>query len=107
MKYLRKALAVAVAAAALSTVFASPAQAARGNFVYHVDGWWYAFELTDPDDDHCYNPPQGEAHQAANRTDRLAVVYRGRDCQDGAIVTFFEPGQGGPDRFGSVKFLVR
>lgn len=38
MKNLRKAPAVAVAAAALCTVFATPAQAGRGSFAYSVDG---------------------------------------------------------------------
>lgn len=40
MKNLRKALAVAVTAAALSTTFATPAQAGRGTFAYYVDGWF-------------------------------------------------------------------
>ncbi|MGW6688702.1 hypothetical protein [Streptomyces sp. NPDC054961] len=71
-----------------------------------MDGWWQGFELNDPEDGLCYNT-QGEANRPTNHTDRLAVLYRGTGCQDGAVVTFFEPGQGGPDHFGSVKFLVR
>ncbi|MFD4948574.1 hypothetical protein ACFVYE_38725 [Streptomyces sp. NPDC058239] len=106
MKNLRKALAAAVAAAALCTVSATPAQAARGSFVYYVDGWWQGFELTDPEDGRCYNT-QAEANRPTNHTDRLAVLYRGTNCQDGAVVAFFEPGQSGVDHFGSVKFLVR
>ncbi|WP_318211715.1 hypothetical protein [Streptomyces sp. SJL17-1] len=106
MKNIRKTLVVAVAAAALSTVFATPAQAGRGVFAYHVDGWWPGFELNDPEDGHCCNM-QGPSSQPANNTDRLAVLYRGTDCNDGAIVAFYEPGQRGPDHFGSVKFLVR
>ncbi|MFD3657685.1 hypothetical protein [Streptomyces sp. NPDC058620] len=107
MKNLRKALAVAVAAAALSTAFATPAQAGRGSFAYRVDGWFGGFEIHDPQDGHCYNTLQGEAHGPANHTDRLAVLYRGTDCHDGATVTFLESGQSAPDHFGSVKFLVR
>ncbi|WP_103512067.1 hypothetical protein [Streptomyces sp. SM13] len=107
MKNLRKALAVAVAAAALCTVSAAPAQAARGSFAYYVEGWWHGFELTDPEDGRCYDILQGEAHRSTNHTDRLAVLFRGTNCQDGAIVTFLEPGQNAPDHFGSVKFLVR
>ncbi|WP_086823917.1 hypothetical protein [Streptomyces sp. NRRL B-24572] len=106
MKNLRKALAVAVTAAALSTAFATPAQAGRGTFAYYVDGWFGGFEFNDPEDGRCYNT-MSEAHGPANHTDRLAVLYRGTDCDDSAVVAFLEPGQSGPDRFGSVKFLVR
>ncbi|MFC9705248.1 hypothetical protein ACFTWD_31680 [Streptomyces sp. NPDC056943] len=106
MKNLRKALAVAVAVAALSTAFTTPAQAGRGSFAYSVDGWWGAFEFHDPQDGSCHNT-MAEAHGPANHTDRLAVLYRGTDCHDGAIVTFLESGQSAPDHFGSVKFLVR
>jgi hypothetical protein len=103
MKNLRKMLAVALATTALCTV-ATPAQAARGSFVYYVDG--QGIELPNPEDGRCYNT-RAEADRPINHTDRLAVVYRGTGCQDGAVVTFFEPGQSGPDHFGSVKFLVR
>ncbi|MFB7588911.1 hypothetical protein [Streptomyces sp. NPDC056169] len=106
MKTLRKALAVAVAAAALSTVFATPAQAGRGSFAYSVEGWFGGFEFTDPEDGRCYNT-MAEAHGPANHTDRRAVLFRGTDCHDGAIVTFLESGQNAPDHFGSVKFLIR
>ncbi|WP_405793127.1 hypothetical protein [Streptomyces sp. NBC_01506] len=99
---LRKALAVAVAATALCTVFSTPAQAARGSFAYRVNGWGH--ELNDPEDGRCYNT-QAEANEAANHTNRTAVLFRGTDCPDGAIVTFVEPGQGAPDRFRSVRFL--
>ncbi|GGU02238.1 MULTISPECIES: hypothetical protein [Streptomyces] len=106
MKNLRKALAVAAAAAALCTAIATPAQAGRGSFAYYVDGWWGGFQVTDPEDGRCYNT-QAEAHGPANHTDRLAVLYRGTGCHEGAIVAFYESGQSGPDHFGSVKFLVR
>ncbi|MEU7565293.1 hypothetical protein AB0A99_04630 [Streptomyces fradiae] len=105
MKSLRKALAVVVAAAALSTAFATPAHAGRGSFAYHVDGWFGGFELHDPEDGRCHNT-QSEAHNAANHTDRLAVLYRGADCHDDAVVTFLQSGAQAPDRFGSVRFVV-
>ncbi|WP_086824872.1 hypothetical protein [Streptomyces sp. NRRL B-24572] len=105
MKNLRKALTVVVAAAALSTAFASPAQAGRGTFAFYVDGWFGGFEFVDPEDGRCYNPIS-EANHATNHTDRLAVLYRGTDCHDDAVVTFLPAGVQAPDRFGSVKFLV-
>lgn len=107
MKNLRKALAVAVAAAALCTTFATPAHAGRGSFAYSVDGWFEAFEIHDPEGGRCYNTLPGEAHGPANHTDRAAVLHRGTDCHDGAIVTFVEPGQWAPDHFGSVRFVAR
>ncbi|MFM9610338.1 hypothetical protein DF268_13745 [Streptomyces sp. V2] len=108
MKYLRKTLAVAVAAVALCTVFTTPAQAARGTFAYYYanGGWPPGSELPDPEDGRCYNT-SAEANHAANHTDRLAILYRGPDCRAEATVTFMEPGQQAPDRFGSVKFVVR
>ncbi len=104
MKNLRKALAVAVAAAALSTAFATPAQAARGSFVYHVDWWWAPLELPDPEDNHCYNM-QGAADRPTNHTDRTAILYRGVDCHDSETVAFYQPGTVGVEHFGSVKFV--
>ncbi|MET8975430.1 hypothetical protein ABZX85_07385 [Streptomyces sp. NPDC004539] len=108
MKHLRKTLAVAVAATALCTAFTTPAQAARGTFAYYFanGGWPPGSEFPDPQDGRCYNT-LAEANHSANHTDRLAVLYRGRDCRDDAVVTFMEPGQNAPDRFDSVKFLVR
>ncbi|QNP74714.1 hypothetical protein IAG44_38205 [Streptomyces roseirectus] len=105
MKNRRKVSAVA-AAVALCAMFTTPAQAARGSFAYRLEASGQGWHLTDPEDGRCY-PTQAPAHQPSNHTDRLAVLYRGTDCQDGAVVTFLEPGQTAPDRFGSVKFLVR
>ncbi|WP_411107947.1 hypothetical protein [Streptomyces sp. c-19] len=105
MKNLRKALAVAAAAVALSTVFATtPAQAARGNFVYSVDGWLHSFEFTNPGDDRCYNTVD-VAHSPTNHTDRTAILYRGAGCHDSETVAFYQPGTNGVDHFGSVKFV--
>lgn len=104
MKNIRKALAFAVVAAALSTAFATPAQAARGSFVYYVDGWWAGFELPDPADGHCYNT-QGPANRPTNHTDRTAILYRGADCHDSETVAFYEPHSAGVEHFGSVKFV--
>ncbi|MFD3532110.1 hypothetical protein [Streptomyces sp. NPDC058664] len=103
MKYLGKALVTAVAASAvLCGGFSTTAQAARGSFTYHVDGWRY--HKPDPQDDHCYNMP-GQANELSNHTDRTAVLFHGTDCRIGDVVTFLEPGQWAPDHFYSVKFL--
>lgn len=108
MKHLRKTLTVVVAATALCTAFTTPAQAARGTFAYYYlnGGWPPGNHLPDPEDNHCYNTPW-EGTQATNSTDRVAILYRGRDCQPAETVAFYESGQRGPENFNSVKFQVR
>ncbi|MFE7568508.1 hypothetical protein ACFU76_16360 [Streptomyces sp. NPDC057539] len=108
-----KRLAILVSAAIFTAVpFASPAQAATGEFRYKIlglgPGGGYWSKISNPRDQVCYSLTQQSAYVVRNLTNRKARVYSTKDCTGWNPVIV--PAGGGADspignHFRSVQIL--
>lgn len=109
MRTMTRALTASAAALLLvGTLSTGTAHAATGTFSYHLPDGWH--DKVNPPSDQCIAlgvAMGGDADMAQNRTDHKALLYAGRTCDEGGLITGLSPGQpwfGGLRTAAAVRF---